>query len=209
MNRLHILTVTAGMLALPLSAQTRSWRLDAGGALLYATPALDKVTHSKMAYAIEGGFGFTLPNGLPTRISINHYEMPGKDFGTIKSSLKLNQIAWDLYLDSSLKSWVFKAGLSGNRYSVDNSGTETWVADGHNASARYPQSVWAVTSSAARGWKLGIRAGVEYRWTARLTADLLFQATELSGGERRPGTSYPNDGGVNPTWIQLGLRYTF
>lgn len=211
MNRLPILTVLAGILAVPLSAQTKSWSLDAGGALLWAAPALEKVTHNKMGYQIEGGFSFKFPNGLPSRVSVAHYEMPGKDFGTIKSSLKLNQIAWDLYLDSSLKQWVFKVGLSGNRYSVANSGTETWVTDGHNPSGKSPQYVWAVTSSGARSWKLGIRAGVEYRWTPKLTSELLFQATELSGGERRgaPNATYPNYGGINPTWIQFGCRYTF
>ena len=31
--------------------------------------------------------------------------MPGKDYGTIKSSLTLTQVAWDLYLDTSMKTW--------------------------------------------------------------------------------------------------------
>ena len=67
------------------------------------------------------------------------------------------------------------------------------------------------TNPATQGWKLGIRAGVEHRWTPHLASDLTLQATELSGGERRgaPTTNYPNDGGVNPTWIQVGLRYVF
>lgn len=214
MNRI-ILTAAAGILSLPLAAGSPAWlpdlTYDAGGALLWAAPALTKVTHNSTAFEIGAGVGFKLPNGLPTRISLNRYAMPGKDYGTIKSSLTLTQVAWDLYLDTSMKTWGCFVGLSGNRYSVVNDGYETWVGDGHNTSNKAPQSIWAVTNPATQGWKLGIRAGVEHRWTPHLASDLTLQATELSGGERRgaPTTNYPNDGGVNPTWIQVGLRYVF
>ncbi len=210
MNRI-ILTAAAGILTLPLSAQTPAWNYDAGAALLWSAPALTKVTHNSTAFAVGVGVSFKLPNDLPTRVSLNRYAMSGKDYGTIRSSLTLTQVAWDLSLDTSLKTWSCFAGLSGNRYSVVNNGTETWVTDGHNPTAKAPQYVWAVTNDASRSWKLGIRVGVEHRWTPHLVSDLTFQATELSGGERRgaPNTNYPNDGGVNPTWIQVGLRYAF
>ena len=210
MNRL-ILTAAAGILSLPLAAGDPAITFDAGGQILWSTPALDKVIHNKLTYGLNAGVGFQLPNGLPTRISVNRFDMYGKDYGTIRSSLWLSQVAWDLYLDTSLKTWRCFAGLSANRYSAVNNGYETWVGDGHNTSAKAPQSIWAVTADGARGWKLGIRTGVEHRWTPHLVSDLTLQATELSGGERRgaPTTNYPNDGGVNPTWIQVGLRYVF
>lgn len=208
MNRL-ILTATAGFLSLPLAAGEPAYQLDAGGALLRALPTLTKVTHNPTAFEVGAGVSFKLPNGLPLRVSLNRYAMGGKDFGSIKSSLALSQVAADFYLDTSLKTWKCFVGLSGNRYSVNNSGVEAWVTDGHNSSGKTPQYIWAVTNAAANGWKLGIRAGVEHRWSAHLVSDLTFQGTELSGGERRPVTNYPNDGPVSPTWLQVGLRYTF
>ena len=211
MNRL-ILTALTGILALPLAAEAPALTYDAGALVLWGAPALTKVTHNNKAYGFDAGVSFTFPNGLPSRVSLNRYNMAGEDYGTIRSSLWLTQVAWDLYLDTSLKSWRCFFGLSGNRYSAVNNGTETWKLDGHNTGTnKSPDSIWAVTTDGARGWKLGIRVGVEHRWNAHLVSDLTFQATELSGGERRGGTSSgaPNDGAVNPTWIQAGLRYSF
>lgn len=207
-----------------LAAQERSPRIDVTASLLSGTPGLEKATHNKQGFGLSTGITFLLPRvDVPLKVGLAAYDMPGKDFGTVKSSLKLSQVFADVYLASSLPHWAVKLGLSANNYQVTNTGTETWAEDPMNPGGYMPQSAWAVTQD--KGLKLGFRLGVDWTLSRHWGAELLLQVTELSGGETRairetildPTTSepvevvknLPNHGAVNPSWIQLGVRYTF
>lgn len=203
-----------------LAAQSPAPQFDLTGALLWSQNSLTKVTHDSLAYGVGGGLKVVLPKvDVPVKIGLAYYAMPGKESGTIRSSLALTQAYTDFYLDSKLPGWVFKFGLSANHYTVSNKGTEAWAPDGNDPYGDYaPQSAWAVTDT--HGLKLGYRLGTEYTWSRHWGAELLFQLTELSGGQEKTiqvsdgqGGTMPqvvaNLGPVNPSWVQLGLRYTF
>jgi hypothetical protein len=202
----------------PLAAQDSGPKFDLTASLLGAQNSLKKVTHQDLAYGLGLGVKFILPKvEVPMKVGLATYDMPGKQSGTIKSSLKLTQFYTDFYLTSTLPAWSVKFGFSANKYRVSNSGTETWVTDPTNPGGFMPESAWAVTQD--KGLKLGYRLGVDYNWSKHWGAELLFQLTELSGGEGKTimvdgwygpeAKLLPNTGAVNPSWLQLGVRYTF
>lgn len=208
-----------------LTAQERGTQFDVTASLLLGHQSLKKATHNDQAYGLSTGVKFLLPKvDLPIKLGLAAYDMPGKDFGSIKSSLKLTQFYTDFYLTSKLPNWAVKFGLSANKYKVTNTGTETWAEDPMNPDGAWaPQYAWAVTQD--KGLKIGYRLGVDYAMSRHWGAELLFQLTELSGGEAKttsetvtdPWTGqptvvvkqWPNYGAVNPSWLQLGVRYTF
>lgn len=205
---------------LPLAGQAPVRTLTPDVEALYVLPldGLKKVTHSSFAYG--AGLGVTLDfKDAPTmRLGLNHLRMPGKDFGTIKSSLADTQFVADFYFLSGLKRWKAFGGLSLNHYTAKNSGTEQWQKVVYRkpsatttTTLTVPLYVWSATDT--KGIKMGLRLGVEYLIRPRWVATATLQATELQGGPGRkpwePQPTMPNNGVVNPSWVQFGMRYSF
>lgn len=198
-------SLTIALLGTALTAATPVFDVTAGTSL--ALDGLKKVTHNSASYHLGGGMKWTAAaTETPLRLGVTYQLMPGKDFGTVKSSLKAFQVHLDAYLATASPRYAFKFGVSANRFTVDNQGTESWIKDGRNPSGFSPEYVFALDDT--KGVKLGLRFGVDIQLAKAWSAEVLFQATELGGGAVKPGNK-PNLGGVNPSWIQVGARYSF
>jgi hypothetical protein len=111
--------------------------------------------------------------------------------------------------------WIL--GLSVNKYSVKVSG----APDGAHA-AYSPFDLDAATrtlddngnlvrsgsangSTSVPGLKLGLRLGADYKFTKNLSAQVLFQTTELGRITSLAG-QLPT---MNPSWLEFGITYKF
>jgi hypothetical protein len=116
----------------------------------------------------------------------------------LKTSLNLLQAHGDLLIETGRSSLHGLAGLSVNSYSMSRSGTES--EDPQDRDHHFPLRD-------VKGLKLGLRLGINYAFTRNLSGELLFQQTELSGKDLED--PYVRQGGINPAWIELDVRYHF
>lgn len=225
-------SLTIALMTTALAAQGPTFDVTAGGSL--ALDGLKKVTHSSTAYHLGGGMKWLFKaTDTPLRLGFTYHDMPGSQFGPadrpLRSSLKAYQLHLDAYLASGSPRYAFKFGISANRYTLKNRGEETWGADPMLPPLEWlpgtvPIGTFAVED--ARGVKLGLRLGVDFHFNRHWGGEILLQATELSGGKVKDLTvkvpdelapyigdtvtvKRPTGGPVNPSWIQVGVRYSF
>lgn len=183
-----------------LMAQTTPF--DVQGALVLANDDLKKVTHTSALGGLTLGAGYNMQafgSQIPLRLSLNTSLLPGKAYGTIKTSLSLLQMAADVHVATPLDKLSATVGLSLNKYSVRNTGTPSDpISDVGNSSVIYNRYDWAVATG--KGLKFGARLGLDYRISPAFSAVALLQMTELGNGSYGP---------VNPSWIELGARWHF
>jgi hypothetical protein len=146
---------------------------------------------------------------VPARISLAFANMPGKETdystpttdGHLRTTLNLIQLNGDILVASRIQGLRGVFGISFNKYKLSRAGNEdTTAANAGDPSAHFP----AVDD---KGTKLGLRLGVEYAITKQISAEVLFQQTELAGRQRNDGLV--RKAGLNPAWLQFGARYHF
>lgn len=192
-----IRTFLFGLLVLPLSAQSTSF--SAGGALILGLDSYKKVVNNNTGLLVNGAWDTTvLKTDIPARLSLGYGLMPGKATNGLTTSLKLIQFSGDILIETSVEGLRAVVGLSLNKYDASFKGTESQSA--FDTAHHFPFHDVA-------GIKGGLRLGLEYNLTPRVTCEALLQATELAGRQRND--QLIREGGINPGWLQFGARYKF
>ncbi len=201
-----------GLLVLPLAA--KDGELSLGGSAILALDGLKKATNNSFGVSFTGGYETTFyKSDVPLRLSASLALMPGSETsynlksgtltasGSLKTSLTLLQASGDVLITTSNPALRGIAGLSISSYSLTTNGTEEIRPefDGY-ASAHHPVKD-------AKGLKVGLRFGLEYRFSDKLSGEVLFQQTELAGKQKFDAQT--RVGGVNPAWLEVGVRYHF
>ncbi len=184
-----------GLAALPMAAQAGPFSVS--GSLILGLDSYKKVVNQSTGLFVSAGMDARLGKA-PARFSLGVGAMPGKEANGLKTSLTLLQLSGDLLIPTSVDRLQAVFGLSLNRYTAQRSGEESLSpldVDHH-----FP-------FTDVEGIKGGLRLGLEYRFQSRFTAELLLQATELAGRQRMDPLI--RKGGLNPAWIQCGVRYSF
>ncbi len=195
-----------------LSAQqTSGWKV--GAALPYALDELQSVTGQRLGgLCLDGAYqGAYEGSNAFWRVGLGVNVFPGKEVDGVKRSLTGTQLAFDGVkpLGASRTSAIF--GISLNGWSVKGTGTDRW--------GRTNDVSRSLTLS-----RLGFRLGIEHHFTDRWAFTALLQVAELGTDneflqvhpDELAKTSnllqngHPTRGrsGVNPSWIQVGIRYS-
>jgi hypothetical protein len=186
-----------GLLAMPMAAQTTPF--SAGVSLIQGLDSYKKAVNATTGFMVNAGWDTPVYHSdIPARISLGLGSMPGKERNGLKTSLTLVQLTGDIFLATEVTGLRGVLGLSLNKYSAKFSGAES--ASAFDADHHFP---FRDTS----GLKGGIRLGLEYAFSPRITGEALLQATELSGRQRTD--TLIRNGAINPGWLQLGVRYQF
>ena len=210
------------LIAAPLSAQEKPITFNVGGAYMSTFDDIQNVTHKSSAYQLSVGMTtHLLGTDVPFRVTLADNVLPGATHGitNIKSSLNGVQLAGDVLIGSGLDNLNFVTGLSINKWSLSNKGTEPtgeWVPQDPGAGLpplppgqeyRYhADNYYALKED--KGIKFGARLGMEYRFDQHWTSDLMVQVIEVgTGAKNSAGNSIVS--GVNASWIQLGVKYHF
>ena len=196
-----IRTSLLGLLALPLAAQSTGF--NAGGALIVAPKeyfgAYDKAVHNTIGYVLNVGYDFNFyQTDVAGRATLSYNAMPGKEDNGLKTSLNSVQLAGDVFMQTSLPELRGVFGLSINTYSATFSGIEDWQTANSERHFAF---------RSCKGIKLGYRLGFEYAFNKSISGELLLQQTELAG--KSIDDQYIRRGGINPSWLQLGVHYHF
>ncbi|HNX94572.1 MAG TPA: hypothetical protein PKL14_05380 [Holophaga sp.] len=190
------------LLALPLAAQDSGFSVNGGVIWAPSTyfGSYEKAVNNNSGYYVGGSYTTGASEaGVVGRGTVSYYAMPGQARANgLKTSLDLVQIAGDVVFPMGVEGLDGVVGFSANIYSVTNSGTES--ADKNDVYNHFPVKNGS-------GLKGGVRIGVEYAITKSLKAEVMLQQTELGG--QNSSDPVKRVGGVNPGWMQIGLRYNF
>jgi hypothetical protein len=183
---LRILALGAVLASSGLVAQDTSKSWTAGVSLTAALDGLKEVTHETNGFVVDFGYNGRLGNTtVPFRASLGYQIFPGSAAETgLKQSLTSIQLAGDIFISSPWKDLQFITGLSLNKYKVKS------------------ESATFSTTESVEGTKFGARLGMEYQFNPAWSAQLLVQMTEL-------GTDSAASTGVNPSWLQAGVKFHF
>jgi hypothetical protein len=177
-----------------LGAQETGWQ--AGGALSYASGMDLKrhFTNQDIGFILEGGYvGKLAASTVPFRTNLSFNFFPGKTTNGSKIDLNGMQLAGDLFISTPMEKLRIITGLSLNKWSMK----VTTPAE------NYTNSV--------KGLKFGGRIGFDYAFSKHVTGEVIFQAVELgSDMDYQKTPDYPNGTyGINPSWLQFGVKYHF
>lgn len=213
-----MLAASVGLLA---QAPEKGLTFDVEGHATFALPSLTKVTHQRLGGGLGVGVMLPTPWGNDgvrgARIALNANSFPGSMGKTAKTSLRNYQLTGDIYFNTWVPKLSWLLGASLNRWSATNSGSETWIVHPTSSSYAKPLDCFMVRPQEAKGYRGGLRVGFSLEVNRHLSAEAVFQQTELTqrplekfpsttpviGG--RYGETYP----VTPSWIQVGARYSF
>jgi hypothetical protein len=221
MNLSFAKRISLGIVALALSSvmahAADGPTLFVGGGLLGALDSTKTVTHSTLGFNVTGGADFRAADGTyGFRPGVAIYVLPGSTQDGVKTSLTNFQVYGDVVFDSGIKNLSFSGGLSVQRWYYKTT-----------ADAGVVSPLGFDDKGFLNGTKLGLRLGVEYRFSKSFTAELLFQQTELgskdgdakgnvysSNGNFPPPTpaqegALINGTNTNPAWLQVGVKYHF
>lgn len=205
MNRVLTFLAVSGVVT--LAAQDVK-PFSVGGAILSGTNDLKKVTNSGQGFSVHASYDTTFPNSdIPARISLGYHMLPGKETAAgLKTSLSNLQLAGDIHLRMPVENLSVTVGLSLNKYSATYDGTEKLDPTGKFYVAAFPIDT-------TKGMKFGGRFGLDYTFSPNLSSYVMLQLTELGNSSRKLGQnsgSYAQAvGPVNPSWVQVGVRYHF
>lgn len=190
-------TCVLGLLVLPLAAQSPGLSVT-GGAVL-ANDSLKKVTHNSAGVVLGADWGTKVwGTDVDARVGLLGASLPGTEKLGLKTSLSLLQAHGDLVIATGLPTLHGLVGLSLNSYTMTTSGVES--SDPADIDHHFPLQD-------AKGLKLGLRLGFSLAFTKQLSGELMFQQTELAGKD----LSDPllRQGGINPSWFEVDLRWHF
>ncbi|WP_243322590.1 outer membrane beta-barrel protein [Geothrix sp. SG200] len=190
-------TCLLGLLALPALAQSSPFSV--GGGLILGLDSYKKAVNSSTGFTLNAGYDTNLlKSGVPARISFGLSLMPGKETNGLKTSLTLYQLAGDILVDTGARNLRGVIGLSLNSYTAKFSGQESPAV--YDVDHHFP-------FHDAKGLKGGLRLGLEYATGSHWSGQVLLQTTELSGRDRNDPLI--RRGGINPAWLEFGVRYRF
>ncbi len=193
-----IRTSLLGLVVLPLAAQTPGFSV-AGGPIL-GFESLKKATNNTLAFQIGADYtGHDLGSDIPARAGLALASMPGKDWNGLKTSLLLTQLHGDILLPLPRIHGYGILGASLNTWSMSKSGTED-TEDPLDRDHHFP-------IRDAKGLKLGLRVGVGFNLTRNLALEAVIQQTELAGKDLED--PLVRQGGINPGWLNLDIRFSF
>lgn len=184
---LRILALGALLAGTGLMAQEADKSWTAGASLTAALDGLKDLTHKTNGFVVDFGYnGHLGATTVPFRASFGYQNFPGGaiEGSGVKQSITSIQLAGDIFIATPWKNVQFITGLSLNKYKVK---TETPTLS---------------DTQSVKGPKFGARLGVEYQFNASWSAQALVQMTEL-------GTDAAGTIGVNPSWIQAGVKFHF
>ncbi|MDP2877249.1 MAG: hypothetical protein Q8O00_13765, partial [Holophaga sp.] len=167
-----------------------------GGGLLVGNDSLKKATNGSTGFHL--GADYTVGTQLPVRFGFTLASMPGSAVNGLKTSLTLVQAHSDMVIETPAPALKALVGLSLNSYSMSRTGVES--TDALDVDHHFP--VRDVS-----GIKLGLRLGMSYAFTKQLSAEVVFQQTELAGKDLED--PMVRRGGINPSWFELGVRWHF
>ena len=201
------LALGALLVAGPLMAQSAGNGFSVSADYIRGLDDLKKATNSITGFTLGAGYqNFIFNSEIPFRVSLNYQVLPGKSTDQdLKTSLKSVQVAGDIFVDTPVQHLRFVAGLSLQKYSVDNTGS---IRDVDGALVK------SFPVDTGKGIKFGARLGFEYRFNRSWSGEVLYQLTELGstptvvGAEADPAQGLGH-GGINPAWVQLGARFHF
>jgi len=195
-----------------LSAQdSLASKFSLSGSLGLGTDSLNDITNygtswwNPAAYNLDVGYtGKLAQTTVPFRVSIGANFMPGGSYdirndngvflgNETKLSLRGYYLAGDLFIDSRISSGLqFILGGSLNRW--------TAIVKGDDISEK----------RSIKGIKFGGRFGLDYKISDNLSFNAIFQVTEL-GHDFMLEDPMPDAGSMplNPSWLQLGFKYSF
>lgn len=186
---LRFLALGALLAGSGLMAQEAQKSWTAGASLTAALDGLKEVTHKTNGFVVDFGYNGHLGNSaVPFRASLGYQNFPGTaNAAGLKQSLTSLQLAGDIFIATPWKNLQFITGLSVNQYKVKS------------------ESTTVNTTDSAKGPKFGARLGLEYQFTSAWSAQALIQMTELGTNAPKPKATT----GVNPSWFQAGVKYSF
>ena len=197
-------------------------KFDVGVSLISALDSTKRATHNSGGFNFQGGVEFAVQENLGFRFSLGWNSFSGTETAGVmrgteqapatpiatsgKFALRSYQGSGDFLFATGVTNlrWVF--GLSVNRYTYS-----LVVTPGFESPMRYKDKTgyhdaFAPTTPYAQvpGTKVGARLGLEYRIIPNLSASLLLQQTELGSA-----LSNAHQINVNPSWLELGVKYHF
>lgn len=177
-------------------ASANSADFDGGVFATYASGMSMKnhVTQANLGAGIEFGYR-SLENRVqvPCRVGLSVASFPGKSVNGVKNSLTHAQIAGDVFIASPFENTKLVIGGTFNHWRVSAKGPGYDISGG------------------VKGIKFGGRIGVETQVSEKISLNLLWQVTELgTTRELEPQGKMTNAiVQVNPSWLQVGVRYHF
>ena len=183
---LRILALGTALACSGLGAQEAQKTWTAGASFTVALDSLREVTHNTNGFVEDFGYNGHLGNtDVPFRASLGYQYLPGKEDSGLKQSLTSFQLAGDIFIPSGFKDLQFITGLSINKYKV-----------------KAEAAGLGSDTESVKGPKFGARVGLEYQFNPAWSGQLLLQMTEL-------GTDAAATTGINPSWIQAGVKFHF
>jgi hypothetical protein len=182
-------------MAVPATAQDSGFYV--GGSFSYASgmSLKDTITKSDLGFVVDGGYvGKLASTDVPVRTSLSYLDFPGKKDAGMKASLTGIELATDIFIKTPVDKLRLISGICLTKWSLkvdsDDLGSFT---------------------NSVKGIKFGGRIGADYAITPKLSAEMLLQVVEL--GTDQDFTRQPNglNGivGINPVWLQIGVKYHF
>ncbi|MCL1908620.1 MAG: hypothetical protein FWG12_04545 [Holophagaceae bacterium] len=216
-----------GMGSQGYAQQFKGWQ--GGAAMPYAQDGLRDWTNNAIwGLCVDGAYIIPIPNGKSSfRPGLGINWLPGSENNYRTISLVDIQINADVVTPIGTSPFSIVTGLSVNTWfrSVSGLSPLAQTVDGINYPAySRKNSVSGMVEHPLS--KLGFRLGLEYALNDRLSVAALFQLAELGtdtefmAKENRVNTNaagevtaspaeYSGKHGVNPAWIQVGVRYKF
>lgn len=193
----NLRTALLGLLVLPLTAQSPG--LSVTGGLVLGNDSLKKATHNSTGLVLGADWGTHVwGTDVGARVGLLGASLPGTEKNQLKTSLTLLQAHGDLVITTGLPALTGIAGLSFNAYSMTKTGVES--TDPADVDHHFP-------IRDVKGLKLGLRLGLNLAFSKHLSGELMFQQTELAGKDLTDPQW--RQGGINPSWFELDLRWHF
>lgn len=176
--------LAAGLLAVPAAAQEQAKGLTLG--LSY----IGDVQNGGSGLGVD--LAYTLVPSrleLPVRFGVGVNGFFTTCDATTDAKLSNDQAYVDLFFTKPGSALAFYGGLSVNQWQVSANGR----------------------SSTVSGLKLGLRAGMEYRFASAASLSVGYQVAEAgTSSELLPnGPKDTGARGLNPSWLQVGVRFHF
>jgi hypothetical protein len=200
-----------------LAAQAPGWSMAVSGNVM-----------TDSVFGMGKSFGATVDGAytwdseaaaLPLRVSVAYATFPasgqttlaGTGPSTYKIGLQDFQVGLDGFASLPVESLKLFFGFTLNQWLADAT-SSYWVPDDSAAGGSFQSGK---VSGTVKGIKLGLHLGLEHPFSERISGLVVLQLSQLGTSSAFMVQSDPNwaDGsgnvGVNPCWVQVGVRYHF
>ena len=209
--KMHFKPFCLGFAALLLTApvmraEEAGAEMAVGGGLTIANDSIKKATHKTYGFNLNISTEMAIPSSqVKFRPGLGLSVFPGSfkaetnpDTGevvTSKAQLTNLQATFDVLIPLSVDSLNLVTGLSVNQWRTQGSALE---------GKDHPYNLG--DNKAKDSVRVGFRAGLDYRFHKQWSAEVLFQMVEFGSYNSADEAHYHN---INPTWLQIGVKYHF